>query len=167
MASLRAVPPEFSSEYVLYPYLAYTVLIPFFRVRACKIFRDMDDSLSSYFAMKGLIDLRVANILAKQAYLNQMAAQEQATLAKLLSLKAGKLTTLAEAQEQKQTPSTFNDEDQAALVPFPASSERYTHKGYDPTLLPVVAARGVGPVAGLVPFFLRQSSIIDFIYVKR
>jgi len=131
-----------------------------------KFFRSMDDSLSSYFAMKGLIDLRVANILAKQAYLHNMAAQEQAFLAKLHSLKAGKLAALADTQERKQMPSSFKDEDQADRLPIPVSYEHYTRKSYDAPLLPVVISQSFGNFPGLVPFFQVRRGIIDFIYTK-
>ena len=123
----------------------------------------MDDSLSSYFAMKGLIDMRVANILAKQAYLHHLAAQEQAVLAKLHSLKAGKLAVLADTQEKKQVPSTFRDEDQADRIPLPATYEHYTHKSYDPTLLPVVMTQSLGQVSALISVYATRRRIIDFI----
>ena len=123
----------------------------------------MDNSLSSYFAMKGLIDLRVANILAKQSLLHQQAAVQQAAIAKSEALKAGKLTMLAEGLEKKQTPSSYRDYELAAQMPLPASVERYSPDAYDAPLLPVVAARSMGECMVMFPFGSGPRSLIDFI----
>lgn len=156
---------EFNQEFLEKPLyiLVMQILVSFglFVFEHAKKFRNMDESLSSYFAMKGLIDLRVSNILAKQAYLHNLAAQEQASSAKLHSLKAGKLAALADAQEKKQVASTFKDEDQADRVPVPMSFEHYTRKSYEPTLLPAVMSSGVVEWA---PLFLLRTEIINFIY---
>jgi hypothetical protein len=69
-----------------------------------KIF--MDNSLTSYFGMKGLIDLRVADILAKQSALHHRAAMEQLNVANHLAEKADKFTLYADHLESKSASSS-------------------------------------------------------------
>ena len=103
----------------------------------------MDNSLSSYFAMKGLIDLRVANVLAKQAMLHNMAASEQAALAHSLGAKAARLTSIADEHEKQQTPSTYEDDLRASNLLMPARGSRYTPHPLKPPILSLLTHGGL------------------------
>lgn len=59
----------------------------------------MDNTIAGYVGMKGLIDLRVADILAKQAAMQHKAAMFQAHVAQHEADKAALHTAQAEADE--------------------------------------------------------------------
>lgn len=59
----------------------------------------MDNTIAGYVGMKGLIDLRVADILAKQAAMQHKAAMFQAHVAQHEADKAALHTAEAEANE--------------------------------------------------------------------
>ncbi len=123
----------------------------------------MDNSLSSYFAMKGLIDLRVANVLAKQAMLHNVAASEQAALAHSLGAKAARLTSIADEHEKQQTPSTYQDDLRASNLLMPARGSRYTPHPFKSPLLSLVATRGIGAESVFFPNYISHRRLIDFI----
>jgi hypothetical protein len=123
----------------------------------------MDDSLSSYFAMKGLIDLRVANILAKQAMLHNNAAAEQAKIAHSLAVKAARLTSIADHHEYKMTPSTYRDEGLIYRMKTPAYGNRYVPHSYKPPLRALVATRGMEATSAFCQYIPSSRKLIDFI----
>ncbi len=63
---------------------------------AQKNFGMLDHSLPSYFGMEGLIDLRVADMLAKQAALQHKAAVYQAQIAEDQASQSGSNTAVAD-----------------------------------------------------------------------
>jgi len=114
----------------------------------------MDNSLTSYFGMKGVIDLRVADILAKQSALHHQAAMEQLAIASKLSTKAGVFTKLADSQ-QTRIPVIVDSLPSSAYVPQSSS----------PSFLPprlVEESVGIGFISALV-HFPRRHSLINFI----
>lgn len=83
-----------------------------------------------YFGMKGLIDLRVADILAKQAIMQNKAALFQSKIAQHESDHAHFYTAKAEAIEGAEKEGTYNPENPDPARPFvfkpPASATRYS-----------------------------------------
>ena len=129
----------------------------------------------AYLGMKGMIDLRVANILAKQAAMQQKAALFQSHIAQHESDRAGLYTAKADKMEEAYKDRSYdpNDESKNAIPAFnpPHSSVWYSPWGIshlqkgktDPTLTgfetPAMASISC-PADLLTTLFIRRSTIL-------
>jgi hypothetical protein len=119
----------------------------------------MDNSLTSYFGMKGLIDLRVADILAKQSALHHKAAMEQLQIANKLMGESGRFVFYAEKQESGGSSGPASSPD----VSLPTSA--YVTAIHKPKFLPLRIAMqtiGINPVLAF-PLRVQNGKINNFI----